>query len=183
MKKWIQLNIEPSDVFYWGFWLLMLIPSIFAAVFIHELGHYIVGSMLGGKLEEFSISIITEGRGFVRMSFERQLTVNELILFDISGSLFSFIIGIVCFILFFYLKLYAPIEYFLLNFNIILTTEIFFYNILDILFLKSGDWWSIYQISPTINILFICGLLIYWIIYIKMYRKIYSKVDLDDLFD
>lgn len=179
----VKINKRKQKFRYIFFIILffMLMPMITS--FIHELGHAITLKFYGIRIYEFHITyfpfVLDFSNPYVAYISSRELINFDIFWINASGSLFSLFIGIIFIALYYFFNLNKYIEFFFFQYSIYLILEMIIYIILDIFFMRMGDWYSLYEISPLIvQFSIIVYLLILSFLFLNM-RKILQNLDIN----
>jgi hypothetical protein len=122
---------------------------------IHEGGHVLFAICLNIPVLEVNLNFFENGYAYVLVAFPPAFPDSMRVLFCLSGSLFTLIIGVCFFFLFYYFKWHGILEMTFFAYFLFLIFDFFIYNLCDVFFLTEGDWYRIYNINPVINGIFL----------------------------
>jgi len=163
---------------------ILFLPAATLISFFHEFGHVIMVLLLGGKVIQFKLIYFpfewSFTNGYTAYTFGRLLLPFEEVLIAAAGSVFTLMIGIVFFIIFYRFRMHSFLETLFFMYCLGLGAESSVYAFFDLFILQSGDWYRVWSISPTMCIVFMAMFTACAIYFIKSWKKIEDHYDIDD---
>jgi branched-subunit amino acid transport protein len=129
------------------------------------------------KLGRFTFPNTSRGsNAFVQFHCSESLSNVDLLFLDVGGSMLTFIVGVLLFIVVYNRKLHPIFETFLGFYSLMLLGDFIIYNFADVFFLQFGDWYSIYLIAPYLNGIFIFLSIALFMIFRVHHRKMADHI-------
>ena len=178
-KKGSFIKDRDFKLILYLFFSLITIP--FLITLIHESGHMLMALIVGWEVYSVQFTYFPftfhMASGLTHIGID-QYNAMKLTLVLSAGSFHSLIWGYIFFLLVYKYELPKFIELAFFTYSIVLLIEGIGYIIFDLLFLKGGDWWHIYQLNPIIIYIMI-NLIIFNVgLFVLYYREIIKKIDI-----
>lgn len=158
-----------------------MIPAAFLLSFVHETGHCVIALSFGWKITEYHVSFfpfdLSFSEAYVVFLPRPGAIEAEIILVALGGSLATFVTSLLFFLPFYKLRLHPFLEMFFFCYNLLFFMEMVAYIIIDLFFLKNGDWYFIYQLKPWLVGLFLVGGMTSLVLYTIYFKKILRRLD------
>lgn len=170
----IHLSNSHEKLFHFIFALFI---GVFAMVLIHEIGHCISALIFQFEIIEFHIGFFENS--FVRVIIPVDAENWKIFIFYISGTLITLIFAILMTIGYYKFHLRSFYEYIFYVFSFLFYADLILYLPIDLLWLKSGDWFDAYQIYPELTIFLILIPIVELILYMIYRKRLIKEVNYD----
>jgi hypothetical protein len=159
------------------------IPAAIILSVIHETGHAVVALALKFQIQEIHLSflpfVFDFSNPFVRMIPPPTATQLDLVMVMLAGSGATLFWGLVLFLLYYKRKLPQLAEVFCLTYSVLLIMDLGIYSIADIFFLRIGDFFYLYTVSPILCGVIVVGVIILFIAFVYHKDVILDRFDID----
>jgi hypothetical protein len=185
MKYRISENLEveeydPKKHFMSKILIIVFAPFLYS--FIHEIGHGIIALVFGWDILTIKLSyfpFIFDLKAHIVIITHNAIDW-QIILMKSFGSIFCLIIGSVFLFLFYKFRLNHYAEFFLFIYFIVFSLDLIIYIIWDVFWVRYGDWYDIYQLSPEFVGSFLIFSILYLILLTFYHKKILNRLEIRD---